>query len=87
RTLGEPFLTGAVVIASGEPCVQCLAASAVADVAHVYFAGPKELVPPLDGPPRPHLSALQESLRAAWPAVVHVDRPRAREPFDRYSAR
>lgn len=87
RALGTPWLTGAVVVASGEPCVQCLASSAVADVAHVYFAGAKELVPPLDGPPRPHLTALQEALRAAWPAVTHVPHPRAREPFDRYVER
>jgi len=87
KALGSPWLTGAVVFASGEPCVQCLAASAVADVGHVYFAGPKELVPPLDGPPRPRLRALQESLRAAWPVVEHVAHARSREPFDRYAAR
>lgn len=87
RTLGTPFLTGAVVVASGEPCVQCLAASAAADVARIVFAGPKELVPPLDGPPRPHLPRLQETLRAAWPVVTHVDRPRSREPFERFTIR
>lgn len=87
KRLGTPFLTGAIVVASGEPCVQCLAASAVADVAHVFYAGRKELVPRLDGPPRPHLPSLQEALRAAWPAVTHVDHPRSREPFDRFVAR
>lgn len=87
RATGSPWLTGAVVLASGEPCVQCLASSAAADVAHVYFAGPKSLVPRLEGPDRPHLSALQDALKAVWPAVTHVPHPRAAEPFEAFLAR
>src|SRR5690554_6902459 len=51
--LGSPHLTGAVVVASGEPCAMCVASSAVADVAEIVFAAPKELVPALPGPHRP----------------------------------
>ena len=85
---GSPDLTGAVVVASGEPCAMCVASSAVADVAEIVFAGPKELVPPLPGPHRPHLAAMQEALRAARPDFVrHVPHPRATEPFERYVER
>lgn len=86
--LGSPHLTGAVVVASGEPCAMCVASSAVADVAEIVFAAPKELVPALPGPHRPHLPVMQEALRAARPDFVrHVTHPRAAEPFERYTAR
>ena len=88
QALGTPYLPGAVVVASGEPCVMCVASSAVADVAELVFAAPKELVPQLAGPPRPHLPAMQEALRTARPDFVrHVAHPRAAEPFERYVAR
>lgn len=61
---------------------------AVADVAELVFAGPRELVPPLPGPHRPHLPAMQEALRAARPDFVrHAPHPRATEPFERYVER
>lgn len=88
RKVGSPYLTGAVVVASGEPCVMCVASCAVADVAEIVFTGPKELVPRLGGPHRPHLPRMQEALRAARPELVrHAPHPRAAEPFERYAAR
>lgn len=85
RASGSPYLPGAVVVASGEPCVMCVASAAVAGVAGIVFAGAKELVPPLPGPHRPHLPVMQEALRAARPDFVrHVAHPRAAEPFERY---
>src|SRR5690606_21766112 len=87
RTVGSPYLTGAVVVASGEPCVMCVASSAVAAGAEIVFAGQKELVPRLPGVHRPHLPVMQEALRAARPDFVrHVAHPRAAEPFERYVA-
>jgi len=83
--LGTPFLPGATVVTSCEPCVMCLAVAAAADVAHIVYAAPKELVPRLDGPERAHLPSMQDAVRALWAGTIrHVDHPRASEPFERY---
>jgi len=83
--LGTPFLPGATVVTSCEPCVMCLAVAAAADVAHIVYAAPKELVPQLDGPERAQLPAMQDAVRALWAGTIrHVDHPRAAEPFERY---
>jgi tRNA(Arg) A34 adenosine deaminase TadA len=91
RAVGAVHLEGAVVVSSCEPCALCHCAAAVAGVARIVYAAPKELVPDLGYPAPPDpgdlLGRMQAAVRALAPEQIeHVATPGADEPFQRYLA-
>jgi guanine deaminase len=87
RRLGRQDLAGATMVASCEPCAMCHAACAVAGIARIVYAAPKELVPDTGARPRPDLEQMQAALRSLSPdSVAYVPTPGAEEPFTRYVA-
>jgi guanine deaminase len=87
RRLGRLDLSGATMVSSCEPCAMCHAACAVAGIARIVYAAPKELVPDEGSPPRPELVEMQAALRRVAPdSVTYVPTPGAEEPFVRYAA-
>lgn len=85
KELGTMNLAGATVVSSCEPCAMCLVVCTVAGIEQIVYAADKEMVPDLDGPPRPELPAMQEVLRGLTPAVMqHVPVPDAAAPFAGY---
>lgn len=87
RRLGTQDLAGAVVVTSCEPCAMCQVVCAIANVAEVVYAAPKEYVP--DGrTARPELVRMQETLRGlAGERIRHVPTDGADVPFTRYVER
>jgi pyrimidine deaminase RibD-like protein len=91
RTVGALHLAGAVVVSSCEPCALCHSAAAVAGIARIVYAAPKEFVPYLDYPAPPDpgdlLGRMQAGLRGMAPEQIeYVAVPGADEPFHRYLA-
>jgi tRNA(Arg) A34 adenosine deaminase TadA len=92
RATGAVHLGGAVVVSSCEPCALCHSAAAVAGVARLVYAAPKEFVPDLGYPAPPDpldlAGRMQAVLRALAPEQIeYVETPGADEPFRRYLAR
>jgi guanine deaminase len=89
RAVGAVHLGGALVVSSCEPCALCHSAAAVAGVARIVYAAPKEFVPDLGYPapadPGDLLGRMQAVVRALAPEQIeHVETPGADEPFRRY---
>jgi tRNA(Arg) A34 adenosine deaminase TadA len=91
REAGALHLGGALVVSSCEPCALCHSAAAIAGVARIVYAAPKELVPDLGYPapadPADLLGRMQSGMRALAPEQIeYVATPGADEPFRRYLA-
>jgi tRNA(Arg) A34 adenosine deaminase TadA len=89
RAAGAVHLGGAVVVSSCEPCALCHSAAAVAGVARIVYATPRELVPDLGYPapadPTDLLGRMQASMRALAPEQIeYIATPGVDEPFRRY---
>ncbi|MEQ7126039.1 nucleoside deaminase [Actinopolymorpha sp. B11F2] len=81
---GLENLTGATVVSSCEPCVMCHAACAVAGLARIIYAAPKEFVPGVERTP-PILTQMQDALHRLAPGQLqYVPTPGADEPFARW---
>lgn len=89
RSLGVVRLDGATLVTSCEPCALCQAAAAVAGVARIVYAAPRELVTATlgrtDHPLETLLGVMQHELRrVGGRRLVHAPTGREREPFERY---
>lgn len=87
RNAGAADLAGATVVSSCEPCPMCQAVAALAGVARILYAAPKETAAAAGFELGPAAGRLQELLRASGPvAVEHVPTPDADEPFAQFAA-
>ena len=88
RALGTLDLTGAVVVASCEPCPQCRAVAALAGIATIVFPTDRESARRAGFELPPPAARLQDLLRSAVPEGLRlVVVPGAEVPFDRWLAR
>jgi guanine deaminase len=91
RALGTRDLTGAILASSCEPCALCHVTAAVAGIARVVYAAPKELAMAMlgggdDGPSL--LTDMQQALRGLAPGQVeHVPTEGDGRPFERFTSR
>ncbi|MGH3489887.1 MAG: nucleoside deaminase [Actinopolymorphaceae bacterium] len=84
RKLASPGLLGATVVSSCEPCAMCHATCAVAGIARIVYAAPKEFVPGIERTP-PLLAEMQAALgRLGTDALHYIPTAGAEEPFTRF---
>ncbi|CAN5304637.1 hypothetical protein BH23ACT9_BH23ACT9_32110 [soil metagenome] len=87
RRLGTTDLSGAVMVASCEPCAMCHTACAAAGISRLVYAAAKEWVPDLGGPDRTVMRSMQSALRTLRPEdVTHMPTTGARTPLQTFVA-
>jgi tRNA(Arg) A34 adenosine deaminase TadA len=88
RALGTLDLTGAVVVASCEPCPQCRAVAALAGIAEIVFPTDRDSARRAGFELPPPAARLQDLLRSEVPEGLRlVPVAGAEVPFDRWLAR
>jgi tRNA(Arg) A34 adenosine deaminase TadA/catechol 2,3-dioxygenase-like lactoylglutathione lyase family enzyme len=86
RRLGTLDLSGAVVVASAEPCPMCRSAALLAGVSRLVYAAPKEVAAAARFVLPPGLAELDAVWRGLAPGLVeHIPTPGAEEPFGAFS--
>lgn len=87
RRLGTLELSGAVVVASAEPCPMCRSAALLAGITSLVYAAPREVAAAAGFVLPPALAELEAAWRGLAPGLVeHVPTPGAEMPFAAFSA-